>query len=153
MNRVFVSIQSVYVFWLGNLVHLHLILICMFFLPFYYMFWICFCWSFFFPSSLFLFSCGLMTICSVLGLPFLIYVCVFCRFLVCSYREVRICLYKIVVSCWSLHCRCISTVLPLFPPLLMISGLGNISVCVDDFLPLLYICLYWWACLLWYFCF
>ena len=53
--------------------------------------------------------------------------------------------YEIVLSCCSLNCKCISSVLHLYPPLLLIYGFGSIYVCADDFLSLLYIYLYWWA--------
>ena len=37
--------------------------------------------------------------------------------------------YEIVLSCWSLNCKGISSVLHLFPPLLTISDFGGIVVC------------------------
>ena len=37
--------------------------------------------------------------------------------------------YEIVLSCWSLNCKCISSVLHLCPPLLTISDFGGIIVC------------------------
>ena len=53
--------------------------------------WICFCRSFFFPSSFVLFSCDLMTIFSVVfGFIFLLCVYIYDRFLVCGYHEVLI---------------------------------------------------------------
>ena len=36
--------------------------------------------------------------------------------------------YEIVLSCWSLNCKVISSVLLLYPPLLMISDFGGIIV-------------------------
>ena len=108
---------------------------------------------FFFPSSLVLFSCGLMTISGVVfGLLFLcvcvcvcVCVCIYCRFLVCSYHRfwyrnlsiylssiypssiyhLPIYMFRIVFSYWSLNCKCMH----LYPSLLMISGFGSIFVC------------------------
>ena len=81
---------------------------------------------------LLLFSCDLMTIFSVVfEFIFLICLCINCRFLVCSYSEVLIeelYVYEIVLSCYSLNCKCISSVLHLYPPLLMISDFGAIIV-------------------------
>ena len=48
--------------------------------------------------------------------------------------------YEIVLSCWSLNCKYISSVLHLYPPLLMISDFDGIIV-----ISLLYLYLYWWA--------
>ena len=42
------------------------------------------------------------------------------------YRNLHI--YKIVLSCWSLNCKYISSVLHLYPPLLTISDFGGIFV-------------------------
>ena len=56
--------------------------------------------------------------------------------------------YEIVLSCCSLNCKFSSSVLHLYPPLLMISDFGGILVvfwCMDDFISLQYIYLYWWA--------
>ena len=93
----------------------------------------CFCCSFFFPSSLVLSSSGLMTIFGVVfELVFLICLCINCRFLVCSYSEVlieeSIYIHEFVLSCWSLNCKCISSVLHLYPRLLMISDFAGIIV-------------------------
>ena len=57
--------------------------------------------------------------------------CINCRFLVCSYSEVwykSLYVYEIVLSCCSLNCKFISSVLHLYPPLLMISDFGGIIV-------------------------
>ena len=53
--------------------------------------------------------------------------CINCRFLVCSYSEVLIWVYM-YISCCSLHCKFISSVLHLYSPLLMISDFGGIIV-------------------------
>ena len=37
-------------------------------------------------------------------------------------------IYEIVLSCQSLNCKCVSSVLHLYPPLLMISDFGGIIV-------------------------
>ena len=39
-----------------------------------------------------------------------------------------LCPYEIVLSCWSLNCKCISSVLHVSPPLLTISDFGGIIV-------------------------
>ena len=70
-----------------------------------------------------------------------------CRFFICSYSKVLIWvyiyIYVIVLSCWSLNCKFISSVLHLYPPLLMISDFGGIIVhgwfCIFTvYIPLLY---------------
>ena len=38
-------------------------------------------------------------------------------------------IYEIVLSCWCVNCKCISSVLHLYPPLLMISDFGGIIEC------------------------
>ena len=55
--------------------------------------------------------------------------CISCRFLVCSHSEVLtwVCMYM-KLSCCSLNCRFISSVLHLYPPLLKISDFGGIIV-------------------------
>ena len=57
--------------------------------------------------------------------------CINCRFLACSYSEVlikeSICI-EIVLSCCSLNCKFISSVLHLYSSLLMISDFGVIIV-------------------------
>ena len=47
-------------------------------------------------------------------------------------------------NCWSLDWKCISSILHLYPFLLMFFGLVA-YLWVDDFLLLPYVCLYWWA--------
>ena len=116
----------------------------MFLLPFNYLFWICSCWSFFFPFSFS--SLEVFTIFGVVfGLLFLICMCILYFWFAVTikfwYRSPHI--YKIVLSCWSLNCRytvsCICT--PLFSQFLVLVA----YLCMDGFLPLLYVCLYWWA--------
>ena len=51
--------------------------------------------------------------------------CINCRFLV-WYKSLYV--YEIVLSCCSLNCKFISSVLHLYPPLLMISDFGGIIV-------------------------
>ena len=82
--------------------------------------WICFCCSFFFPSSFEVFSC-LMTIFSIFfGLLFLFYVCIFCRhfwFVVTMrFGYNSLCIYKIVLSGWSLDFICFSNILQSYSP-------------------------------------
>ena len=77
------------------------------------------CCSFFFPSSLVLSFCGLMTIFSVVfELIFLICVSIvdfwFAVALKFSYRSLYI--YETVLSYWSLNCKCLASVLHLYPP-------------------------------------
>ena len=119
----------------------------MFLLPFYWLLWICFCCSFFFPSSLGLSSCSVMTVFSVVFELFFLCLCICCRFLVCSYSEVLIgiyiFIYEIVLSCWSLNCKCISSVLHWYPPVLTISDFGGIIVHGWFFIFTLYIPLLW----------
>ena len=103
----------------------------MFLLSFYYLLWICFYCSFFFPSFLVLSSSGLMTTFSVVfELLFLICVSIvdfwFAVTLKFWYKSLYI--YEIVLSCWSLNCKFISSVLHSYPPLLMISDFGGIIV-------------------------
>ena len=79
---------------------------------------------------------------TVLDLFLLLFLLPFsCSLLLCF--DVYIYTYKIVLSCWYLHC--ISSVLHLYSPLLMRFLVLVAYLGVDDFLPLLYACLYWWA--------
>ena len=75
--------------------------------------------------------------------------CINCRFLV-WYKSLYV--YEIVLSCCSLNCKCISSVLHLYPPLLMISDFGIIVVCMISYLYYLY-AFTGKPCHLWYFCF
>ena len=102
---------------------------------------------FFHPSNV-LFSCGLMTICYLCLDWFFLFVCVsivdfwFAVIIKFWYRSQYI--FKIVLSCSSLNCKCISSILFLYPPLLTLLVLVA-YLCMDDFLSLLYACLYQWA--------
>ena len=49
------------------------------------------------------------------------------------------------LSCWSLNCKFISSVLHLYPPLLMISDFGGIIVHGWFCIIIVYIYIYWWA--------
>ena len=118
-------------------------------LPFYQLFWTCFCCSFFFPFSLVPSRCGLMAVFSVVfRLLFLICVCIYRRFLVCSYPEVLIEESVYIQDCFKLlvsYCKCISAVLRLDPALLRISDFGGIFVC--EWFPAFTICVSLLVCL------
>ena len=61
--------------------------------------------------------------------PEILCLCISCRFLVCNYSEVLIWVYMYMrLRCCSLNCKFISSVLHLYPPLLMISDFGGIIV-------------------------
>ena len=113
-----------------------------------------FCWSFFFPY-LVLFFCGLVTVFSVVFE--LLFICVslvvFGLHLPWSF-DIGVYMYtRLFLSFWSLNCKCISGILHLYPPLLMISGFGSIFVC--GWLPTFtYLCACTGEpCHLYYFCF
>ena len=81
------------------------------------------------PPSLWIMHLFTMRYISSLEIPCL---CINCRSLVCSYSEVlykSLHVYEIVLSCCSLNCKFISSVLHLYPPRLMISEFGGIIVC------------------------
>lgn len=90
----FLSILPPCAFGLEHLVHLHLkyLLIIVFLLTFCSLFFGCFCSSsLFLPSSLGLFPFGCLDFFSVLfRFLSLYFLCIFHRFLVCSYHEVHI---------------------------------------------------------------
>ena len=96
---------------------------------------------FFFASFFVLFSCGLMPIFSIVfGLLFLLCMYIYCRFLVWSSQY----LHKIILVTGLLisnafSISCVYTLLFLW--LLVFILYEN----VDDFIPLLVVCLYWWA--------
>ena len=59
------------------------------------------------------------------------------------YIYICIYIYMIVLSCWSLNCKCISTILHfthLFSHFLVLIA----YLFVEGFLSLLHVCLYWW---------
>ena len=95
----------------------------------YKLFWICFLGSFFFLSSPVVWWLSLVLYLDY----FFLVVClsvVDCWFAVTmKFRYRSLCIYKIVLSCWSLNCKCLSTILLLYTPLLMISGFVSIFVC------------------------
>ena len=128
----FVSIQPVYAFWLEHWIHLHLrsLLMCMFLLPFSWLFWICFCWS----SSFLLFSIVVWWLSLVLCFGcFFFCVCVsIVVFWFAGRRRFRyssLYMYKVVLCCWSLSFKCNSHFLHLYSPLLMAAGFNIIFVC------------------------
>ena len=81
-----------------------------------------------FPLLFFLFSYALMTI---LVLHLDCFVLVACVSIVCGYHETLIYeyIYMIILSCWSLNCKCFSSILCLHPLLLAVSDFGSICVC------------------------
>ena len=85
----------------------------------------------------------------VLFMSVCVCVCNYYRYFVCGchdiwYSSLYIDMCKTVLSCWFLISNaflisCICTLL--FWQLLVLTS----YLCVDEFLPLLYICLYWWT--------
>ena len=103
---------------------------------------------FFSPSSFVLFSHDLMSIFSDMFGCFFFFMCVsivdfwFAVLMWFFYNILD--MNKIVLSCWCLNFTCISNILHWYSPLLTIAGF-DIMLCVDDFLPLFCVCLYYWA--------
>ena len=56
--------------------------------------------------------------------------------------HVGIYMYKIVLRCGSFNFKCVSSILHLFP-LFMTAGFD--VLCMDNFLPLVYVCFYLWT--------
>lgn len=77
---------------------------------------------------------------------FIFFMCIYCRFLICKYMRFwynSLYIYKIVLNFWSLVSNTISVsyICTLFSWFLV-----KVSyLCMEDFLPLCMICLYWWA--------
>ena len=116
------------------------------------MFWICSCWSFFFPFSfVLLWLDDYLQYCVWIAFSNLCVVSIIDFWFVVTmmfwyrnthrhihihththiYTHTYIYTHKFVLSCLSLNCKCISSIPHLYPPLLMIA-----TLCVDDFLPI-----------------
>ena len=104
------------------------------------------------------FSCLLLFSFFVVLWLFLDYFCVWIAFFIhlCVYLlkvfglwlpwsfDIGVYIYTILfLSCWSLNCKCISSIMHLYPFLITIAGFDIIFVC-GRFI-LLYVCLYCWT--------
>ena len=107
----------------------------MFLLPFS-LSWICFCGSFYFHSCfVLLWFADEFKFCVYILFSF--FLCISCRFSVCTYQEVFDVAVLLISNTFPISCVCTF----LFSGLLVLMA----YFCVGDFLPLLYVCCHLWA--------